>query len=190
MRAAAPAHPQRGAQLLTAERIARMKWLEGWFGTASGVLGAAWIALIALVTPSMQTSGSEVGQVCTTSSDGVTTCSTAYGPGAPPSTPGPNIGALILVGVCILLFIGVVVGTWLDLRGVRRMGRIILLTSATLLIFAPFGALGALGASGGGGGGFALAYTYPFVLLALITGVLASVRRDAPRSPAATSQAV
>lgn len=106
----------------------------------------------------------------------------------PVTSPGPNIGALILVGVCILLFIGVVVGTWLDLRGVRRTGRIILLTSATLLIFAPFAALGVLGSSGGGG--FALAYTYPFVLLALITGVLASVRRDAPRDMAPTSGTV
>ncbi len=165
-----------------------MKWLEGWFGTASGVLGAAWIALVALVTPSAQTSN---GEVCTSTSDGVTTCSATYGPGAAPmpvTSPGPNIGALILVGVCILLFIGVVVGTWLDLRGVRRTGRIILLTSATLLIFAPFAALGVLGSSGGGG--FALAYTYPFVLLALITGVLASVRRDAPRDMAPTSGTV
>lgn len=158
-----------------------MKWLEGWFGTASGVLGAAWIAFIALATPSMQAPSSEF---CTNSGDGVTTCSTAYGPGAPPSTPGPNIGALILVGVCILLFIGVVVGTWLDLRGMRRVGRIILLACATLLIFAPVVALGALGAAGVLGSPVALVYTYPFVLLALITGVLASVRRDAPRDMA------
>lgn len=162
-----------------------MKWLEGWFGTASGVLGAAWIALVALATPSAQTSS---GELCTTTSDGVTSCSATYGPGAPPmASPGPNIAALILIGVCVLLFIGVVVGTWLDLRGVRRVGRLILLTSATVLIFTPFAALGALGASGGGGGGFALAYTYPFVLLALITGVLASVRRDAPLGVAAAS---
>lgn len=28
-----------------------MKWLEGWFGTASGVMGALIIAVIALITP-------------------------------------------------------------------------------------------------------------------------------------------
>ncbi len=25
-----------------------MKWLEGWFGTASGVLGILWLALVSL----------------------------------------------------------------------------------------------------------------------------------------------
>lgn len=151
-----------------------MKWLEGWFGTASGVLGILWMVIVALLVPTTVHSGYSC-----MSSDGSTTC---YGPnGAPmPTTaaaPGPNVGLLILVGVTILLYLGVLVGTWLDLRGARRMGRVILLTSATLLIFAPFLFIAATTPISG----ISFAYTFPLTLLAIVAGILASVRSDAPR---------
>jgi len=153
-----------------------MKWLEGWFGVASGVLGIVWVTSISLLAPvSVQHSS----QTCMASSSGVTIC---YGPdGSPvpttPVAPGPNIGLLIFVGVVFLLFIGVLVGTWLDLHGVRTAGRVILLVSATLLLFMPPASLGAFDAPGVVFG----SYAYLLAALAFTAGILACVRRDAPR---------
>ena len=151
-----------------------MKWLEGWFGTASGALGMVWMVFVALVTPTRTTyAGSST---CMPSSDGYTPC---YNP----SAPGPNLVLVILVGVTVLIYLGVLVGTWLDLRGVRRVGRVVLLTSATLLLFAPLAPLGAIGAAGGIVGFYLVLLT----LLAFVAAILACVRRDAPR-PASIAQ--
>lgn len=154
-----------------------MKWLEGWFGIASGALGIVWIVITTIFVPLSSSSGYVGSQTCMTSSGGGTVC---YGPdGAPISSnpPGPNVGLLILFAIILLLFIGVLVGTLLDLRSARTLGRVILLTSATLLLFAPFTALSAAGSMAIG----SVAYIYPLTLLAFAAGVLACVRRDTPR---------
>ncbi len=112
-----------------------MKWLEGWFGTLSGVLGivSAVIASLVAVASVAQTSGS----VCATGSDGQTVCSPSYGPvQSPPPPVQTNVPLLILIALILLLFIGVLVGTWLDLSGRRWVGRLILLTSVSMLLMA------------------------------------------------------
>lgn len=151
-----------------------MRWLEGWFGTASGVLGIIVVLFAALLIPvTTQTSQSEI---CSTM-DGTTSCSTAYGPGAPPPVTQPNVAALIVLGVALLLFIGVLVGTWLDLSGRRRVGRIILLTSVTLLLVAPL----LVSVASHGLNVVALAFVFPLTFMAFAAGVVACVRRDEPR---------
>jgi MFS-type transporter involved in bile tolerance (Atg22 family) len=149
-----------------------MRWLEGWFGTLSGGLGALLVAIAAIFVPAYSQS-----QMCS-SIDGQTSCSVTYGPGAPPPTIEPNIAALILVALTLLFFIGVLLGTWLDLRGRRRVGRLMLLICASLLIFTPFLLLTSASNTFGGS---PFMWAYPFVILALITGILACVRRDEPR---------
>jgi hypothetical protein len=83
------------------------------------------------------------------------------------------------MAIVVLLFIGVLVGTWLDLSNRRLVGRIILLVSVSLLL------VGATIASGGasffGQGAFGSGYLY--VLFALIAGILACLRRNEPRPP-------
>jgi MFS-type transporter involved in bile tolerance (Atg22 family) len=146
-----------------------MRWLEGWFGTASGALGALFIAIVALVTPAYTTSGS-----CISADGGPPRCTYSQ-----PQYVGPQPGLLILALVLLILFILIVVGTWLDLSGRRMAGRLILLISVTLML--PIWMVG----------GPALAHdptplvlTMPFVLLAFVAGILACVRRDAPRAAA------
>jgi hypothetical protein len=157
-----------------------MKWLEGWFGTMSGVLGIVFTVIVSLVA-AMGVQSSSGGESCITTSDGQTTCSAMNGPGYSPPPPQPNYVALIIMGVIILLFLGVLVGTWLDLGNRRLVGRIILLVSVSLLMVA------ALFASGGAGffGGSAFGSAYLFVLFALIAGILACLRRAEPRVAAA-----
>lgn len=154
-----------------------MKWLEGWFGAASGVLGIVWIALVGLLAPVSTQTGYGGSSTCMSSSDGVTQC---YSPDAAVA-PGPNVGLLIVLGVTFLLFAGVLIGTWLDLRGARTAGRVILLTSATLLIFMPFLLVSATKSFSG----VFFAFVLPQTLLAFVAGILACVRRDAPRATAA-----
>lgn len=157
-----------------------MKWLEGWFGTTSGGLGALIIAFLALVTP-MYSESSGV-QSCSSYDGGPTVCTSS-----PMQTvsQGPQSGLLILIIIAFLLFVGVLIGTWLDLGGRRTAGRLILLISVSLLL--PMSLL-LLVIAHGPGAVFAL--TYPFMLLALVTGILACVRRDEPRAlaPVAPSQ--
>ncbi|HEY7848455.1 MAG TPA: hypothetical protein VIC27_00255 [Ktedonobacterales bacterium] len=151
-----------------------MRWLEGWFGTLSGGLGILYVALATLLTPTyVQTSNAEI---CS-SIDGQTGCSVTYDPGAPPPTIEPNIAALILVALTLLFFTGVLLGTWLDLRGRRRVGRLMLLICASLLIFTPI----LLTSASNSLGGSAFMWAYPLVTLAFVTGILACVRRDEPR---------
>ncbi|HET9110879.1 MAG TPA: hypothetical protein VFN78_08660 [Ktedonobacterales bacterium] len=161
-----------------------MKWLEGWFGTLSGGLGAVIVAIVALVTPAYTQS-----QSCATS-NGVTTCYSAYGPGASsapiaplasPIAPGPQPFLLIPVAITLLLFIGVLVGTWLDLGGKRTTGRLILLISASLLWLFNGSAMP--------GAGFSPMLVLPLMLLAFVAGILACVRPDAPKPVAAPAQA-
>ncbi len=156
-----------------------MKWLEGWFGTLSGGLGALMVALVALNTPGYSP------QSCVTS-NGVTTCYAAYGPGAsntliaPPATPiasGPQPFLLVPVAITLLLFIGVLVGTWLDLSGKRTIGRLILLISASLLWLFDGSSMPAVG--------FSPNLVLPLTLLAFVAGTLACVRHDAPKPVAA-----
>lgn len=148
-----------------------MRWLEGWFGTASGVMGALFIAAIALLTPAYSVS-SQGG--CSTGSSGSTVCYGSMGDGT--VNAGPQPGPLILALVLLILFILIIVGTWLDLSGRRMAGRLILLISVTLML--PIWMFG----------GPALAHdptplvlTMPFALLAFVAGILACVRRDPPR---------
>ncbi len=156
-----------------------MKWLEGWFGTASGVMGALIIAIIALITPAYSESSS---QMCSSYDGGPTTCSTT----ASQTFAEPQAALLIPIVIAFLLFILIVVGTWLDLRGARTAGRLILLISVSLLLAALLIILPAAA----GGSGAAFAFIYPFALLAFVAGILACVRRDEPRSVAlATPQA-
>jgi hypothetical protein len=149
-----------------------MRWLEGWFGTASGVLGALFVAAISLLTPAYTTSES-----CLSIDGGPPDCTSS-----PPQPVGPQ-PELLLAIVLFILFVLIVVGTWVDLSGRRTAGRLILLTSVTLLI--PIWIFG----------GPALehdptAFTLilPFALLAFVAGILACVRRDAPRPAAALMQ--
>jgi hypothetical protein len=150
-----------------------MKWLEGWFGTASGVMGALIIAIIALVTPmSSESSGTE----CTSYAGGPTTCSSST---MQTTTSGPQSGLLIHLLLAFLLFLGGLIGTWLDLTSRRTVGRLILLVSVSLLL--PMSLLLLVAAHGSGG---VAVLASPFLLLALTTGILACVRRDEPRSVA------
>ncbi len=114
--------------------------------------------------------------------NGVERCYSPDGSVAPltNAAPGSNVVPLLLIGVTILLFVGVIVGAWLDLRGVRTAGRLILLICATLLIFMPFLVMAATNPING----IAFAYVWPLTLLALVAGVLACVRRDTPRAAA------
>ncbi len=146
-----------------------MRWLEGWFGTASGVLGALFVAAISLVTPAYTTSGS-----CISIDGGPQTCS--Y------SQPQPVGPPLILYIVLFILFVLIVVGTWVDLSGRRTAGRLILLISVTLLI--PIWIFGGPALAHDP---TALTLTLPFALLAFVAGILACVRRDAPRPAAPTT---
>jgi hypothetical protein len=149
-----------------------MKWLEGWFGTASGVMGALIIAIIAIIVPvNGESSGS---QMCSSIDGGPTTCSPMQ-----TSTSGPQSALLILILIAFLLFLGVLIGTWLDLTSRRTVGRLILLVSVSLLL--PMSLLLLVAAHGSGG---VVALASPFLLLALTTGILACVRRDEPRSVA------
>jgi hypothetical protein len=151
-----------------------MKWLEGWFGTASGGMGALIIAIISIIVPvNGESSGS---QVCSSFDGGPTTCSTST---VQTSVQGPQSGLLILILIAFLLFLGVLIGTWLDLNSRRTAGRLILLISVSLLL--PMSLLLLVAAHGAGG---VVALAYPFILLAFATGILACVRRDAPRSVA------
>ncbi len=167
-----------------------MKWLEGWFGTMSGGLGAVIVALVALLTPAYTQS-----QSCMTS-NGVTTCYSAYGPGMPPPpTSGPQPGALILILITLLLFISVLIGTWLDLGGKRTIGRLILIIGASLLFLAylfdgPVMSMfmGPYRSDMAQGIGVAFTFILPLTLLAFVAGVLACVRHDAPKPVAAPAQ--
>jgi hypothetical protein len=169
-----------------AERMASMKWLEGWFGVASGVLGIVWVAIMSLLTPTTVQSGYGSSQTCMASSDGVTKCYSSDGAMAPvtPAASGVNVGLLILFALILVLFVGMIIGTILDLRGARTAGRIILLASATLLIFIPFTTVAAVNFPVGA----IAAYTFPLSLMSLVAGVLACVRRDTPRAAASPAQ--
>jgi hypothetical protein len=142
-----------------------MRWLEGWFGTASGALGALFVAAIALVTPVYTSSGS-----CISVDGGPPNCT--YSQPAPTGQPG----LFILIIVLFVLFVLTVVGTWIDLSGRRTAGRLILLISVTLLL--PVWILAGPAVAQGGS---ALALAYPLALLAFVAGILACVRRDTPR---------
>ncbi|HZC07367.1 MAG TPA: hypothetical protein VE338_17160 [Ktedonobacterales bacterium] len=164
-----------------------MKWLEGWFGTLSGGLGALIVVIVSLVTPAYSQSQSCV------SANGVTTCSSAYGPGMPPTpASGPQPAMLILLAITLLLFIGVLVGAWLDLSGRRTVGRLILLISVSLLVPAWLfdGPIMATAMGPGVGlaasGGAAFMFVLPLTLLAFVAAILACVRPDAPRPVAVT----
>lgn len=163
-----------------------MKWLEGWFGTLSGVLGAVIVGIVALLTPAYSQTES-----CVTSG-GVTTCYSAYGPGASsaplvpgapgaPMAPGPQPFALILTVVTLLLFIGVLIGTWLDLSGRRTVGRIILIISVSLLWLFDGSSMQYAG--------FSPRFILLLMVLAFFAGVLACVRPDAPKPVTAPAQA-
>lgn len=171
-----------------------MKWLEGWFGTLSGVLGAVIVVLVALLMPAYSQAQSCV------SSNGVTTCYSAYGPGASsalilpaapgasPIAPSPQPSLLIPIIFTLLLFIGVLIGTWLDLSGRRTVGRIILLLCASLLclMYLFDGSVMSLGMGVSGTSGATLfALVLPLTLLAFVAGILACVRHDAPKLVAA-----
>ncbi|HEU5343515.1 MAG TPA: hypothetical protein VFU60_04165 [Ktedonobacterales bacterium] len=155
-----------------------MRWLEGWFGTASGVMGALFVAAISLLTPAYSVS-SQGG--CSTDSSGTTVCYGSMGDG--PVNTGPQPGLLILAIVLLILFILIIVGTWLDLSGRRTAGRLILLISVTLML--PLWMVG--------GPALAhhpapLALTLPFALLAFVASILSCVRRDAPPAGAIPAQ--
>lgn len=139
-----------------------MKWLEGSFGAISTVLGAGWIGALALVMVNMRWSYSD----CLASGEGPGGCSRA----------DLNISALVFSGVVVLLYIGVLVGTWLDLLGRRRAGRGILVASASLQIIATLGAINAFGSFSGGDA----MYILPMLALAIAAAILACARSDAP----------
>ncbi len=151
-----------------------MKWLEGWLGTASGALGVLTLAIMSVFTPAQVQTASEL---CISANGGQTTCSANSS-----AAPGPNMSSLVLLGVVALLFIGVLVGTWLDLRGARGFGRFLLLTSATFLL----ASISTIGQAFNLSEGQMTGQIYIYILLALVTGVLACIRRDAPRSAATT----
>lgn len=141
-----------------------MKWLEGWFGTASGVMGALFVAVTSLFVPAYS-----VSESCVSYDGGPTTCTSSQ------QGMAPQPGLLILALALLLLFILIIVGTWLDLSGRRTAGRLILLISVTLLI--PIWMFGGPTLAHGPA---PLALTMPFALLAFVAGILACVRRDAP----------
>ncbi len=147
-----------------------MRWLQGWFGTMSGVLGVLLVVILSLSSPIYET--------CSSVGDGVS-CTTA--------SASAQTGALIIVGLLALLYSGALVGTWLDLSGSRRMGRLILLTSDSALMLFTLVLPVALNRSATGTGA-ALALTYPITLMAFITGILACVRRDTPRPATSTGE--
>lgn len=150
-----------------------MKWLEGWLGTASGAMGALFVAAAALLTPAYTTSES-----CMSVDGGPMTCTSSQPQGA-----GPQPGLLILAIVLLVLFILIIVGTWLDLSGRRTAGRLILLISVTLML-----PLWMVGGSALAHTGAVLAFTYPIALVAFVAGILACVRRDAPSATSTPAQ--
>ena len=143
-----------------------MKWLEGWFGTASGVMGALFVAAVSLLTPAYA-----VSESCVSVDGGPQTCTSSQ------QNIGPQPGLLILAIVLLILFILIIVGTWLDLSDRRTAGRLILLISVTLML--PIWIVGGAALAHTGA---ALAFTYPIALLGFVAGILACVRRDTPRA--------
>ncbi len=154
-----------------------VKWAEGVCGAVAGVLGIVALAIIVWLGPTYaprQVCEGPIHPVC-------------YTPVEPPEmTIGPSATSpfdmLIPLGVVFALFVGVLIGTWLDLHGRRPAGRLILLLSAISLLLASVSILpSALYFEDHGGplpdASFVL---IPFDLLALITFVLACIRRDAP----------
>lgn len=141
-----------------------MKWLEGWFGTASGVIGALIVVIVIALVPAYSES-----QTCSSFDGGPTTCSPMQ-----TTTSGSQWVILIPLIIAFLLFVAVVVGTWLDLGGKRTVGRLILLISVTLLIPAFLFIVAS-------GPDAPFAFIFPSTLLAFVTGILACVRRDEPR---------
>ncbi len=150
-----------------------MRWLEGWFGVASGVLGIIILALISVFVPASQ---AQSNGSCTTVGSS-TTCYGTISDSGPAGSIQPNYPALILIAIALLIFVGVLVGVWLDLSGRRRSGRAILATSGTFLLLSIFTAGGAVYAYGT----FVGPLLYPISLMGLVAGILACVRRDEPR---------
>lgn len=149
-----------------------MKWLEGWLGSVSSVVGAVLITA-ALLTTSLYAQSS---RSCLTA-DGYNICGGGYPPS--PDSVSP-LSVTIPVGIIVLLYLGVFVGTWLDLRGKRSMGRLILIVSAILLVPALLLGIGPVIYLRGSGPGATLAASaLPFALLALVTAIIACARRDA-----------
>lgn len=152
-----------------------MKWLEGWLGTFVGVVGAVGVILVALLTP-LTRAYPPLPSTAIIVGDGSGGAGfTQYGPGAP---TGPNIAAIIFAAVVTLLFVGVLVGTWLDLRGRRTAGRLTLLTSATLLLPGLFALFSAASEPYLVLGSEYIGYFLPLIGLALLAGVIACLRGD------------
>ena len=106
--------------------------------------------------------------------------------------PGPQPALLILTIVTLLLFIGVLIGTWMDLSGRRTVGRLFLIISVSLLTVSWLfdGPLMSPGMGAPGASGAALfALILPLTLLAFVAGILACVRHDAPKPVAVPAQA-
>lgn len=140
-----------------------MKWLQGWLGALSGGLGVLLMVILSLFN-----SASTRFESCQSVGDGVS-CTT--------TSARAQTDTLIVIGLLVLLYGGVLVGTWLDLGGRRRVGRLILLISASGLMLFALALPGTLNASALGNGS-AFLLTYPTILLALVTAILACVRRD------------
>jgi hypothetical protein len=150
-----------------------MRWIEGWLGTIAGVVGAvgfAGVLLYAQMRPHSERCYSA----------GPTGTSTFCVPATihTPTLAIPFAGA-------ILLFVAVLVGTWLDLKGWRVEGRFTLLMGAALLvpawlIWLPNALYDADAMSLAPYLMVAVLLSVPLILLALVTAILACVRRDAP----------
>ncbi len=161
-----------------------MKWAEGVCGAISGVGGVVVLALILWLGPIYARPAVCVGPVHPV-------CFTPTGAPGRMTTPTPDSALFevaIPLGIVFAQFVGVLVGIWLDLRGRRLTGRIVLLLSTEGLLIASisilpaalfFVAPGALPAAGVG--------LAPFPALALVAFLLAGIRRDAPRPSVASS---
>lgn len=170
-----------------AERMAlTVKWVEGVLGATSGVLGIVALAIVIWFGPAYtrrEFCAGAIQPVCYVASNppSVMTALTSYS----------AFVILIPLGVVFALFLGVLAGTWLDLRGRRLAGRLILLVGAIALVLASISILPmalyfegrALGSLLGG----AAVAVFPSVLLALVTSILACARRDAPHGPATST---
>lgn len=163
-----------------------MKWVEGICGALSGVLGIITLAMIVWFGPTYtrrEVCAGPVHLICYYFSNhtSVMTALTSYSP----------FVILIPLGGVFALFLGVLAGTWLDLRGRRLAGRLILLVSASALLLASISILPTAlyfeSFALGGLLGAAAAAVFPFVLLAPVTFILACIRRDAPHLAATPS---
>lgn len=157
-----------------------MRWLEGWLGIVAGGLTLLAAILTAVFPIGGSTNTMTVNGVVTQQTTTIYTIWNVAGVGA----------GLAVTLIPTALALAILVGVALDLRGRRTLGRLLLLTGATLLTVAPYAPVAIVSAMRPGSPPDALIINslvyVPLGALAIIAGIVACLRRDPrPTAPVA-----